>query len=118
MPHGQSWLSYIPGYHEMEHAIQELGPSWAFKGVVHAQHLAAILLTALIMLLLALRARGLHRFSLGQVALELVFPLRLARKRLELLIPLRLLLADMTLKRFLLRASPLLGLLFKAQRFL
>lgn len=58
MPHGQSWLSYLPGYHELEHSIQAFGPSWLFQGSVHVQHIAAILLTALFMLLLAVRARG------------------------------------------------------------
>jgi F-type H+-transporting ATPase subunit a len=58
MPHGQSWLSYLPGYHEFEAGIQSLGPSWLFHGPVHAQHLAAMLLTALVMLLLAVRARS------------------------------------------------------------
>lgn len=58
MPHGQSWLSYLPGFHALEQAIQSFGPSWLFQGPVHAQHVAAILLAALIMLLLALRARA------------------------------------------------------------
>jgi F-type H+-transporting ATPase subunit a len=57
MPHGQSWLSFIPGYHELEEAVQRLGPSWVFNGPVHMQHIAAILLTTLIVLLLSLRAR-------------------------------------------------------------
>ncbi|MCK6544396.1 F0F1 ATP synthase subunit A [Myxococcota bacterium] len=58
MPHGQSWLSYVPGYHALEHWVEGYGPAWLFHGPVHVQHLAAILLTALIMLLLSLRARG------------------------------------------------------------
>jgi F-type H+-transporting ATPase subunit a len=57
MPHGQSWLSFVPGYHALEGAIQSLGPSWLFQGPVYAQHIAAMILTALIMLLLAIRAR-------------------------------------------------------------
>lgn len=58
MPHGESWLSYFPGYHTMEESIRDFGSSWLFHGPVHAQHLAAILLTALVMLLLSIRARA------------------------------------------------------------
>ena len=58
MPHGESWLSYFPGYHSMEETIGAFGSSWLFHGPVHAQHLAAILLTALVMLLLSIRARA------------------------------------------------------------
>lgn len=59
MPHGESWLSYIPGFHAMEHAVHGFGSkAWLFGDPVHVQHLAAILLTSLFMLLLALRARG------------------------------------------------------------
>src|SRR5688572_27533858 len=57
MPHGESWLSYVPGFHAMEHAIHGMGPSWLFNSPVHVQHLAAILLTCLFMLLLAVMAR-------------------------------------------------------------
>jgi F-type H+-transporting ATPase subunit a len=67
MPHGQSWLSFVPGYSEMEHAIQSLGPSWLFRGPVHAQHIAAILLTALVMLLLAVRARNQLMSASGDI---------------------------------------------------
>src|SRR5262249_44781141 len=57
MPHGQSWLSFLPGYHELEEAVEQVGPSWVFNGPVHVQHIAAMLLTALIMLILSIRAR-------------------------------------------------------------
>lgn len=62
MPHGQSWLSYLWGYSALEHFVQGFGPSWGFQGKVFAQHIAAILLVSLVMLVLALRARsGLAR---------------------------------------------------------
>ncbi len=67
MPHGQSWLSFLPGYHAFEHWIAGFGPSWLFKGPVHVQHLAAIVLTALFMLLLALRARGQLMAAKGDI---------------------------------------------------
>src|SRR4051812_37065138 len=67
MPHGQSWLSYIPGYEGFEHFVQSFGTSWLFHSPVHIQHLAAMLLTALLMLLLALRARGQLVGSQGDI---------------------------------------------------
>lgn len=67
MPHGQSWLSFLPGYRQLEQWIQSFGPSWGFQGPVHAQHIAAIVLTALIMLLLALTARAQFARSQGDI---------------------------------------------------
>jgi F-type H+-transporting ATPase subunit a len=58
MPEHTSWLSYVPGYHALEHAIAALGGSWLFGHAVLAQHIAAILLVALVMFLLSLAARG------------------------------------------------------------
>lgn len=58
MPHGQSWLNYVYGYDALDEWVHSFGPSWLFHGPVSAQHLAAILLTELILIFLALRARG------------------------------------------------------------
>src|SRR5215472_8110643 len=57
MPHGQSWLIFVPGYHELEESVQRFGPTWVAHSPVHIQHIAAMLLTSLVMLLLAIRAR-------------------------------------------------------------
>jgi F-type H+-transporting ATPase subunit a len=58
MPHGESWLSWFPGYHALEHALHHYGPGWIFQDPIHAQHIAAILLVLLVMLLLAISARA------------------------------------------------------------
>ncbi len=57
MPEGQTWLSYVPGFHALEHAIQSFGTSWATNHAVHVQHIAAILLVSLVMLILSLAGR-------------------------------------------------------------
>jgi F-type H+-transporting ATPase subunit a len=57
MPHGKSWLSFVPGFHQLEEIVSRFGPSWLFNGLVHVQHLAAMVLTAVIMLVLAGLAR-------------------------------------------------------------
>lgn len=67
MPHGQSWLSWLHGFHEIEHWIHGFGPSWLFGSPVHVQHLFAIVLTSLFMLLLAIRARGQLMAAKGDI---------------------------------------------------
>jgi len=57
MPEGQSWLSFLPGAHALEHWIESFGHSWLFGHPVHVQHILSILLVALMMLLLSLTAR-------------------------------------------------------------
>lgn len=63
MPHGESWLSYFPGFSSLVHGIEGFGKlGWLFQDPVHVQHIAAIFLVALVMLILALFARsGLAR---------------------------------------------------------
>src|SRR5262245_21778156 len=58
MPEHSSWLSFVPGYPQIEHAIASLGAGWMFKSPVLVQHLAAMLLVILIILLLAASARA------------------------------------------------------------
>ena len=58
MPHGKSWLSFIPGYEALEHWIHGHGHAWLFGSHVVAQHVAAIILVSLFLLLLSLVARG------------------------------------------------------------
>src|SRR5262245_51035450 len=58
MPEHASWLSFIPGYAALEHAIASLGAGWLFSSAVMVQHIAAILLVILVLLLLALSARS------------------------------------------------------------
>ncbi|MBI2377732.1 MAG: F0F1 ATP synthase subunit A [Deltaproteobacteria bacterium] len=59
MPQGESWLSlFMPGYGALEHWIHGFGTSWGFGGHVVAQHVAAIILVALLIVILALRANG------------------------------------------------------------
>ncbi|MBI4820447.1 MAG: F0F1 ATP synthase subunit A [Deltaproteobacteria bacterium] len=58
MPHGESWLSLLPGFRDMEHWIDGFGPSWGFGGHVVVQHVASIILVALFLLILSLRASG------------------------------------------------------------
>jgi F-type H+-transporting ATPase subunit a len=41
----------------MAHAIESLGPSWFFRNPVHTQHVGAIILVTLVMLILAIFAR-------------------------------------------------------------
>jgi F-type H+-transporting ATPase subunit a len=57
MPHGKTWLSFLPGTSDAEAILESFGPSWMFQNPVHVQHLLAILLVTLFMLVLALFAR-------------------------------------------------------------
>ena len=62
MPHGQSWLNFIPGFDALQHWLDSLGPGFLFHDPIHAQHVAAMLLVCLMMLLFALSARsGLNK---------------------------------------------------------
>ncbi|MEQ9500839.1 MAG: F0F1 ATP synthase subunit A [Deltaproteobacteria bacterium] len=62
MPEHTSWLNFVPGFHALEHSIESFGPGWLFADPVHTQHIAALLLVILVMLLFALSARaGLKR---------------------------------------------------------
>lgn len=62
MPHGETWLSFLPGFGSMAQTLHDLGPSWFFGHPIHAQHIGAIVLVTLVMLVLALFARrGLAR---------------------------------------------------------
>ncbi|MCA9550156.1 MAG: F0F1 ATP synthase subunit A [Myxococcales bacterium] len=62
MPHGQSWLNYIPGYDALAHWLHGFGHGWLFHEPIHAQHVAALLLVLLFMFVLAMMARsGLNR---------------------------------------------------------
>lgn len=62
MPEHTSWLNFVPGFHALEHGIESLGPGWLFQDPVHVQHIAAIFLVLLVMLLFAVSARaGLKR---------------------------------------------------------
>lgn len=58
MPHGKSWLSFIPGYGSIEEALAAFGRSFMFQNPIHAQHLLAILLVTVLLLLIALMARA------------------------------------------------------------
>lgn len=57
MPEGQSWLSFVPGFHAMEHAIEGFGTSWMNGYPVHVHHIASILLVSIVLLLLSLAGR-------------------------------------------------------------
>lgn len=62
MPHGESWLSYVPGYRALAEWLHHAGHGFLFDRPIHAQHVAAIILVLLVMTLLALAARrGLTR---------------------------------------------------------
>lgn len=62
MPHGQSWLSFVPGYETLAEWLHHAGQGFLFASEIHAQHIAAIFLVLLLMSLLALAARrGLAR---------------------------------------------------------
>lgn len=58
MPHGLTWLSFLPGFNELEHFIESFGGGWLFGTPAHAQHLLAILLVSLFLTVLALLARA------------------------------------------------------------
>jgi F-type H+-transporting ATPase subunit a len=55
MPHGKTWLSFLPGAEQLEAWFSTR--SFMFREAVHAQHLLAILLVTLVMALIALMAR-------------------------------------------------------------
>ncbi len=57
MPHGETWLSYIPGYDALAGWIDGFGPSWYFQHPVHVQHIAGLLLVILVLFLFSLVAR-------------------------------------------------------------
>lgn len=62
MPHGKSWLSFIPGFEGFEAWIHHTGHGFLFQSPAHAQHVAALLLVALFLVLFAIFARaGLNR---------------------------------------------------------
>ncbi len=58
MPDHHSWLNFVPGFGAFEHAIEHGQAGWLFGSAVHVQHIAAMLLVVLVMLMLALAARG------------------------------------------------------------
>lgn len=62
MPEHTSWLNLIPGlkqaYEAMEHAIQSAGGTWFAGHPVFAQHIGSMLLVSIVMLILAVVARG------------------------------------------------------------
>lgn len=62
MPEHSSWLNLVPGlkdaYGVLEHAIQSAGPSWLEAKEVFIQHIASMILVALLMTLLAFAARA------------------------------------------------------------
>lgn len=58
MPEHTSWLNFVPGYEALEHAVSALGASWLFGNPVVVQHIAAMLLVSLFILLLSLVAHG------------------------------------------------------------
>ncbi|MEM6367284.1 MAG: F0F1 ATP synthase subunit A [Myxococcota bacterium] len=58
MPHGKTWLSFLPLSDDLHHMIEAYGRSWMFNNSVHVQHLLAIALVSMVMLLLALFARA------------------------------------------------------------
>ena len=58
MPHGESWLSFFPGYGRLADGLHHLGQGIINQDPIHAQHIAAILLVVLVMTALALVARG------------------------------------------------------------
>lgn len=57
-PHPPLWLEHVPGYHAMEQWIHAHGHGWLFHSHVHVQHVAAILLVSLVMLVFAFLARA------------------------------------------------------------
>ncbi len=62
MPPHTSWLNFVPGFKALEHMLHDRGPGWLFKDPVHAQHIAAMLLVALFLIILSLAARsGLNK---------------------------------------------------------
>jgi len=73
MPHGQSWLNFIPGYDALAHALHDSGHGWLFSEPVHAQHIAALLLVILFMILLALSARAGLNKAKGDILPETKF---------------------------------------------
>lgn len=56
MPPGESWLSFIPGFHALGAWIESHGNSWLFGNPVHVQHIFSIILVAVVMALLSLTA--------------------------------------------------------------
>lgn len=57
MPEHTSWLNYFPGFSALDHWAHEVGRGWLFNTPAHAQHIGAILLVVLVMLVLSLSAR-------------------------------------------------------------
>ncbi len=56
MPPGESWLSFVPGFHALGEWIESHGNSWLFGNPVHVQHIFSIILVAVVMALLSLTA--------------------------------------------------------------
>ena len=67
MPHGKTWLSFLPFADDLHQMVEAYGPSWMFNNPVHVQHLLAIVLVSLVMLLLALFARAGMGKAKGEV---------------------------------------------------
>ncbi len=60
MPPGKSWLSFIPGYEQLDSWVQGFndGHAFMFGSHVVVQHIAAIILVSILMLILSTVARG------------------------------------------------------------
>lgn len=67
MPHGQSWLNYVPGFQALKHWIESYGGGWLFESPVHVQHIAALLLLILFLSGLAFAARSGLNKSRGDI---------------------------------------------------
>ena len=57
MPHGESWLSYFPGFKSLREWLHHSGEGFIFGEPVHAQHIAAMVLVVLVLMGLAIAAR-------------------------------------------------------------
>ena len=66
-PHPPLWLEFLPGYRAMAHWIESFGLGWLFQSHVHVQHIAAILLVSLVILLFAVFARRGLEASRGEI---------------------------------------------------
>ena len=58
MPHPPLWLEYLPGYNALQSTLESFGHTWLLDNEhIHVQHVVAILLVSLVMLVFSVFAR-------------------------------------------------------------